>query len=67
MSTDILKFDRNEQDLQTKALKLYLLIALPLTALTFVAWYVVYLAAKKENCFSRRREENDRYPSSEHV
>jgi hypothetical protein len=61
MSTDILKFDRNEQDLQTKALNLYLLIAIPLTALTFVVWYVVYLAAKKETCFTGRSEEDDDY------
>jgi hypothetical protein len=63
MSTDILKFKDGGQDLQTKALKLYLMIALPLTALTFVVWYVIYLTAKKGNLFSKTSESSDEYIS----
>lgn len=48
MSTDILKFEHGEKDFQIKGLGLYLAIALPLTVLTFVAWYVIYRLAKRE-------------------
>ncbi|CAN9126841.1 unnamed protein product [Alternaria alternata] len=54
MSTDILKFQNGEQELQIQGLKLYLQIALPATALTFVAWYVIYCLARRET------RENDR-------
>lgn len=47
MSTDILKFEHGEKDFQAKGLGLYLAIALPLTVLTFVAWYVIYRLAKR--------------------
>lgn len=48
MSTDILKFHDGEKDLQIQGLKLYLQVALPATAFTFVAWYVIYRVARKE-------------------
>jgi hypothetical protein len=47
MSTDILKFSNDEQDLQLGGRKLYLVIALPMTALTFLAWYVIFWLAKR--------------------
>ncbi|KAF7443614.1 hypothetical protein A1F99_116880 [Pyrenophora tritici-repentis] len=46
MSTDILKFENDRQDLQTKGLSIYLAISLPLTAFTFFVWYVIYRWAK---------------------
>jgi hypothetical protein len=48
MSTDILNFHDGEQDLQMQGLRLYLMIALPATALTFVAWYCIYYIARRE-------------------
>lgn len=47
MSTDILKFEGDRQDLQIEGLRLYLAIALPMTALTFLAWYLVYRGSRK--------------------
>ncbi|KAH7393821.1 hypothetical protein DE146DRAFT_660113 [Phaeosphaeria sp. MPI-PUGE-AT-0046c] len=47
MSTDILKFEHDQQDFQIKGLRTYLAIALPLTVLTFAAWYVIYCLAKR--------------------
>jgi hypothetical protein len=55
MSTDILSFKEGQQDLQTKGLSLYLAIAVPLTALTFVAWYIIYRTVKKGNACSEGR------------
>jgi protein-S-isoprenylcysteine O-methyltransferase Ste14 len=51
MSTDILKFENGESEFQLKGLGTYLAIALPLTVLTFFAWYMIYL-------FARKREES---------
>ncbi|KAF1948008.1 hypothetical protein EJ02DRAFT_391532 [Clathrospora elynae] len=48
MSTDILGFEDGEQDLQIQGLRLYLKIALPMTALTFFAWYIIYRLARRE-------------------
>jgi len=48
MSTNILKFENGGQDLQIKGLKVYLAISLPLTALTFFVWYVIYRWARRE-------------------
>ncbi|KAH6872126.1 hypothetical protein BKA58DRAFT_410329 [Alternaria rosae] len=48
MSTDILNFEHGKQDLQMQGLRLYLMIALPATALTFVAWYFIYYFARRE-------------------
>jgi hypothetical protein len=47
MSTDILKFEDGKKDFQVNGLRTYLAIALPLTVLTFVAWYVIYYVAKR--------------------
>jgi len=59
MSTDILKFHDGEQDLQIQGLKLYLQVALPATALTFVAWYIIYRVARKEALPNNRSEDVD--------
>ena len=48
MSTDILRFQDGEQDLQMQGLRLYLMIALPATGLTFLVWYCIYRFARKE-------------------
>ncbi|KAH7063886.1 hypothetical protein BKA63DRAFT_428591 [Paraphoma chrysanthemicola] len=45
MSTDILKFGDSGKKFQLDGLKLYLAVALPLTALTFLAWYAIYRLA----------------------
>lgn len=47
MSTDILTFEDGKRDFQLKALYTYLGIALPLTALTFVAWWIFYSMVRK--------------------
>ena len=49
MSTDILKYEDGKRRFELKGLKTYIMIALPMTALTFFAWYVIY-------CLARRRE-----------
>ncbi|CAN9101249.1 unnamed protein product [Alternaria alternata] len=56
MSTDILKFQNGEQELQIQGLKLYLQVALPATAMTFVAWYVIYCLARRETRQNDRSE-----------
>ncbi|CAN9112086.1 unnamed protein product [Alternaria alternata] len=56
MSTDILKFQNGEQELQIQGLKLYLKVALPATAMTFVAWYVIYCLARRETRQNDRSE-----------
>lgn len=47
MSTDILSFETGSQELRMKGLWLYLELALPATALTFIVWGVIYHWAKK--------------------
>ncbi|CAI6340154.1 unnamed protein product [Periconia digitata] len=47
MSTDILRFEDGKQDFQLKALHTYMAIALPLTALTFFAWWFISYWAKR--------------------
>jgi len=56
MSTDILNFEHGKQDLQMQGLRLYLMIALPATALTFVAWYFIYYFARREARSNDRSE-----------
>lgn len=46
MSTDIIKYDKGVRVFEIDGFKLYLCIALPLTALTFVAWLIIYRIAK---------------------
>lgn len=47
MSTDILNFEHGKQNLYVNGLKVYLAVALPLTAVTFLAWYIIYRLAGK--------------------
>ena len=47
MSTDIVHWDRNtegysQENFQLPALKVYLIITLPLMVVTFASWYGVY-------------------------
>jgi hypothetical protein len=56
MSTDILKFQDGEQELQIQGLRLFLRVALPATAMTFVAWYVMYCFARREARLNNRSE-----------
>jgi hypothetical protein len=42
MSTDILNFENGKKDVQYQGLYLYLAIALPMTAFTFIAWWLIY-------------------------
>jgi len=42
MSTDIIKFQDSQKIFSLGALQLYLAITLPMMALTFVAWWIVY-------------------------
>jgi hypothetical protein len=59
MSTDILKFEHDQQNFQSKGLRTYLAIALPLTVLTFVAWYVIYRVAKRSGLRNRSMTADD--------
>lgn len=47
MSTDIIKYSDNTQDFQLSGLKMYLAIALPMTALTFLAWFIIFRLTKR--------------------
>lgn len=53
MSTDIVKFPDGRKGLtngvsSSGAIQLYLLLTLPLTALTLVGWYYAYLYVNKD-------------------
>ncbi|KAI4707261.1 hypothetical protein J4E89_008201 [Alternaria sp. Ai002NY15] len=54
MSTNIVSYENGNSNIETGGLKTYLAITLPLTALTFLAWYVIYRYAR-ETGFSRGR------------
>ncbi|KAF2244131.1 hypothetical protein BU26DRAFT_569134 [Trematosphaeria pertusa] len=58
MSTDILKFEDGRQDFQIKGLRIYLAIALPMTAVTFFAWYIIYRRAKKAGDFAAQAHQD---------
>ncbi|KAF2687075.1 hypothetical protein K458DRAFT_333138 [Lentithecium fluviatile CBS 122367] len=55
MSTDILNFENGKQDLQKQGLVLYLAIAIPATALTFLAWFMFYQRVTNKGFPFRRR------------
>lgn len=61
MSTDILKFDQGTENFQLKGLKIYLALALPMTAVTFLAWYVIYIFAKKRGRSTSDFGQDDKY------
>jgi hypothetical protein len=49
MSTDIIQFEKdNKQYFQSKGLKLYLEICIPLMVVTFLAWYAVYKSVNRD-------------------
>jgi hypothetical protein len=48
MSTDIITFQDGSENFRLGALKLYLAITLPCIALTFGAWYGMYLWARRK-------------------
>jgi hypothetical protein len=61
MSADILKYEQGQKDFQIKALRLFICIALPLTVLTFLAWYAIYRWAKKnEYLATQGKQDHDR-------
>jgi hypothetical protein len=64
MSTDILKFNGNTREFQLSGLKLYLAIALPMTALTFLAWFIIFRWTKRAGYFSREGSENFTHTSA---
>lgn len=47
MSTDILKFQDNSKNFQSKALIYYLIITIPIMIITFGAWWVMYVWVKR--------------------
>lgn len=60
MSTDIIRFERDDAGKSSKifqlgAIQLYLAITLPLTFLVFIAWYGVYWWVDKKETVNRRR------------
>jgi hypothetical protein len=57
MSADILKFEQGERNFQIKGLNLFLEIALPLTMLTFFAWYAFYHWVKKNEVLRGEQSE----------
>lgn len=53
MSTDIVRFQNEQKNLtggvsSSGAIKLYLVLTLPLTAVTLVGWYAAYLYFNKD-------------------
>ncbi|KAH9872122.1 hypothetical protein J1614_006384 [Plenodomus biglobosus] len=46
MSTDILRFENGRRQFEIGGLRVYLSIAMPLTLLTFVVWFIIYQLAK---------------------
>lgn len=59
MSTNILKFQDGQHGVHMNGLYLYLEIAMPLTALTFVAWFVFYQSTVKKRWPFRGQIEDD--------
>ncbi|KAF2793633.1 hypothetical protein K505DRAFT_243993 [Melanomma pulvis-pyrius CBS 109.77] len=53
MSTDILRFSNGTQNFELRGLKIYLELALPITALTFLAWFIIFRFAKKASLPTR--------------
>jgi hypothetical protein len=52
MSTDIIRFS-DEPGFHLKGLKIYLAISLPIMALTFLAWFLVYQLARRRDRLTR--------------
>jgi hypothetical protein len=57
MSTDILNFNNNTQEFQLSGLKVYLAIALPMTALTFLGWFIIFRLTKRAGVSSSEGSE----------
>jgi hypothetical protein len=57
MSTDIVTFPNEEGGLQWSALRLWLVVTVPLMLLTFIAWAIVYKVVGK-GWFNRNRKSN---------
>lgn len=55
LSTDVVGFDQGSRPSQINGLSLYFALVLPLTVLTFCAWYVMCLLAREQN-HSEHRE-----------
>jgi hypothetical protein len=51
-------FEGGKQNFHVNGLKVYLAVALPLTALTFFAWYVIYRLAGKIGWSNDQAEAN---------
>ncbi|KAF2852756.1 hypothetical protein T440DRAFT_391296 [Plenodomus tracheiphilus IPT5] len=47
MSTNILRFEDGKRQFEIGGLKVYLLVAMPLTFLTFLTWFLIYHLAKQ--------------------
>lgn len=62
ISTDVYDFKDGKHDIQIRVLRIYLAIALPLTALTFLAWYIMYRVAKKSYSFASPPGHGVRHP-----
>lgn len=61
MSTDIIKFETNDNGISQKifhmdALRLFMMIALPMMLSTFAAWYGVYWWIDRKEELKRRSE-----------
>ncbi|KAF2865937.1 hypothetical protein BDV95DRAFT_242928 [Massariosphaeria phaeospora] len=66
MSTDIVKFPTNEeQHFQSKGLRIYLAICIPLMIITFLAWWLVYRSVNRGE--RRRKEATAKYGWSNNV
>jgi hypothetical protein len=46
MSTNILQFPEGKREFQLTGLKIYLAISLPMMAITFLAWFLLYRLVK---------------------
>lgn len=70
MSTPIVNFDKNKHDFSIKnigfgALKLYLVISLPLVVVTLLAWWAVSLREDYKDKKEREKIEDDKLHGSE--
>lgn len=57
MSTDILQFQDNSENYQSKALEYYLMITIPIMAVTFGVWWGMYWWVKR----GEQKKENEQH------
>jgi len=69
MSTDIIQYSKtpsgaSQEDFSSQALRLYLSITLPMTAVVFMAWYVVAWWVDKKMTVQMIKDKISRMPGT---